>query len=242
MITYEKMKIPELKISKREREYGLYNEEERDEIIYRYLFKGESHRKLDKKVLGIDSKQSRGWQSMGVLHHLGINNDFKGIFKEYEPEEAIKLLSSDGNEQYLQLIRALERYNNKQYIHNKTIDLEEVDKTFDRALEESMKLSDTERRNRLKAARKKPKKISVTLTNYERNPDVVIEVLKRANGICEGCKREAPFIRKSNNTPYLEVHHVIPLSQDGEDTVENAVALCPNCHRKIHFGINANWR
>jgi 5-methylcytosine-specific restriction protein A len=26
------------------------------------------------------------------------------------------------------------------------------------------------------------------------------------------------------------------LASDGDDTVENAVALCPNCHRRAHFG------
>ncbi|MGO2991961.1 MAG: HNH endonuclease [Halomonadaceae bacterium] len=24
----------------------------------------------------------------------------------------------------------------------------------------------------------------------------------------------------------------------GSDTVENAIALCPNCHREMHYGIN----
>jgi 5-methylcytosine-specific restriction protein A len=26
------------------------------------------------------------------------------------------------------------------------------------------------------------------------------------------------------------------LSTGGEDTLENAIALCPNCHRRAHFG------
>lgn len=47
-------------------------------------------------------------------------------------------------------------------------------------------------------------------------------------------------IYKVNGEPYLEVHHVIPLSQNGEDTLENAEALCPNCHREKHYGINYN--
>ena len=46
----------------------------------------------------------------------------------------------------------------------------------------------------------------------------------------------APFMKKSNDEPYLEVHHIKPLSQGGEDSLENVKAICPNCHRKIHFG------
>jgi 5-methylcytosine-specific restriction protein A len=30
------------------------------------------------------------------------------------------------------------------------------------------------------------------------------------------------------------MHHVTPLSGGGEDTTGNTVALCPNCHRKMH--------
>jgi 5-methylcytosine-specific restriction endonuclease McrA len=31
-------------------------------------------------------------------------------------------------------------------------------------------------------------------------------------------------------------HHVKQLAHGGEDTVENAIAVCPNCHRKAHHG------
>ena len=71
---------------------------------------------------------------------------------------------------------------------------------------------------------------------YERDPKVIDWVLKNANGICEGCKKSAPFIKKKNNTPYLEVHHVIQLKNSGKDIPKNAVALCPNCHREAHSG------
>ena len=35
--------------------------------------------------------------------------------------------------------------------------------------------------------------------------------------------------------PYLEVHHVIWLSRGGEDSTTNTVALCPNCHTRMHI-------
>ena len=43
----------------------------------------------------------------------------------------------------------------------------------------------------------------------------------------------APFSDK-NGEPYLESHHVEWLSKGGEDSIDNVVALCPNCHRKMH--------
>ena len=92
------------------------------------------------------------------------------------------------------------------------------------------------RRERLENAPKIPAKTQMTTTQYRRNPDVIAEVLYRANGICECCHKKAPFISKSTGRPYLEVHHIIQLSKHGEDSVENAIAVCPNCHKKLHFG------
>ena len=48
-------------------------------------------------------------------------------------------------------------------------------------------------------------------------------------------KQDAPF-KLPDGTPFLEVHHVIPLAKRGEDTIENTIALCPNCHRGAHYG------
>ena len=37
-----------------------------------------------------------------------------------------------------------------------------------------------------------------------------------------------------NGEPYLEAHHVKWLGDGGSDSIDNTVALCPNCHRKMH--------
>ena len=58
-------------------------------------------------------------------------------------------------------------------------------------------------------------------------------VLKRANGLCEGCEKEAPF-KTRNGRPYLEVHHLLRLADGGPDHPLNVIALCPNCHRYVH--------
>jgi len=92
------------------------------------------------------------------------------------------------------------------------------------------------RRKRLASAPSKPKTMTIKARVFVRNPDVVAEVLARAGGQCEACNQPAPFLRGSDGSPYLEVHHRTSLVDDGDDTVENAEALCPNCHRKVHFG------
>ena len=80
------------------------------------------------------------------------------------------------------------------------------------------------------------KKVVVLSTVFERDPDVVAETLFRSNGICGRCMKPAPFNRKKDGRPYLEVHHLIPLSKGGSDELSNVIALCPNCHRESHFG------
>jgi len=92
------------------------------------------------------------------------------------------------------------------------------------------------KKNKTKKYDKKPKKKLVLTIAYDRNPEVVSKVLERANGICEMCNKKAPFVKAKDGLPYLEVHHKVQLSNDGDDTVENAIALCPNCHRKEHYG------
>lgn len=69
---------------------------------------------------------------------------------------------------------------------------------------------------------------------YERNPYVTELTKRRASGICALCQQPAPF-KDKKGTPFLETHHIVWLSEGGEDTIENTVALCPNCHRKMHI-------
>ena len=108
---------------------------------------------------------------------------------------------------------------------------------FAEAVKESLKDSSVARAARLSKAARLPTKVAVVSYAFVRNPDVVAEVLFRAAGKCERCKDNAPFNRKKDHQPYLEVHHITQLSQGGEDTVMNALALCPNCHRHLHFGV-----
>ena len=105
---------------------------------------------------------------------------------------------------------------------------------YDR-VRESMENTD-ERRSRLKKANKYPKQKKTIVRAFDRNPDVVAEILVIANGHCAQCGARAPFRRKKDGSPYLEVHHIQLLANGGEDTVENAIAVCPNCHRHVHYG------
>ncbi|MCU1748367.1 HNH endonuclease signature motif containing protein [Pseudomonas sp. 6D_7.1_Bac1] len=78
----------------------------------------------------------------------------------------------------------------------------------------------------------KPKQGLTTNTSYVRDPEVRAWIRNEANGTCEGCGQPAPF--EKNGLPFLEVHHVKHLAQNGSDRISNAVALCSNCHQRCH--------
>lgn len=79
----------------------------------------------------------------------------------------------------------------------------------------------------------KVKNRNVLIKQFVRNEYIREFAKTRANGFCELCDNPAPF-KDSFGVPFLETHHVIFLSKGGQDNINNVVALCPNCHRKIH--------
>jgi 5-methylcytosine-specific restriction protein A len=79
-----------------------------------------------------------------------------------------------------------------------------------------------------------PRIVERTTTSFERSPLIRAWVLKNAEGRCEACNAISSF-KTSDEEFYLEIHHMKPLSVKGTDSVTNAVALCPNCHRRLHY-------
>lgn len=79
-----------------------------------------------------------------------------------------------------------------------------------------------------------PQKVEAIGQQYCRDPHVRAWVLQRAKGNCELCNEPAPFVTE-NEEAYLESHHLVLLANGGPDTPDNCAALCPNCHRKMHY-------
>lgn len=50
--------------------------------------------------------------------------------------------------------------------------------------------------------------------------------------LCQGCKNT--FYRPDNSR-YIEVHHIIPLFEGGEDAIWNLAVLCAHHHKKAHY-------
>ncbi len=81
-----------------------------------------------------------------------------------------------------------------------------------------------------------PPKQEKTVSDFRRNTAVVAGALARAGNSCEMPECSRDLFERADGTTYLEVHHIQQLADGGEDTMANAAALCPTCHRELHYG------
>lgn len=75
--------------------------------------------------------------------------------------------------------------------------------------------------------------------SFSRDRKVALERLKLSRYSCEFDSKHNLFLSRFSRKPYLEVHHLIPISLQGEfpkplDTIHNVFCLCPYCHRAVH--------
>jgi len=100
-------------------------------------------------------------------------------------------------------------------------------------VKKAKKLSDESLKERAEKSRKMPSTYQQLTMQYERSVWVSEYAKRLAKGICQLCLKPAPF-ENAKGVPYLETHHIVWLAKGGEDTITNTVALCPNCHKKMH--------
>lgn len=81
-------------------------------------------------------------------------------------------------------------------------------------------------------------------TSYQRDYKLAKTAIKNSNYNCEYAaieKLNHTTFNKQNGFQYVEAHHLYPLGFQKDflpinlDRLENIVALCPNCHRAVHY-------
>jgi predicted HNH restriction endonuclease len=85
----------------------------------------------------------------------------------------------------------------------------------------------------------RPSLRSLSAREYDRDPLVIAIGRKRADHRCEIADCKHPTFETADGIRYVEIHHIIPLADGGEDTIENVACLCPAHHREVHLGLNA---
>ena len=109
------MNIPILEREDRKREYDNYSTAQHRGVVEAYLFQGMSHRQIERDVLNLDSDYFRGWQSMSILHYLGLRNSFKGLFRGMSISQAIAELKVSPNDDYEEIISILSGQGDDKY-------------------------------------------------------------------------------------------------------------------------------
>ncbi|MFS0556892.1 EVE domain-containing protein [Brevibacillus sp. 179-C9.3 HS] len=211
----------------RNREFLSYSEEKRNEVVYEYLFNGNTHRWIDEHTLELDPEWSRGYQAMGILHHLGLKNAYKGLFKGVSVAEAIDLIEQecvehpDDRKLYAPIISSLSGI--------KVSEHQDDDSIGDVQTDEGKEYPEG--------------KIAFVLhKKRERNPKLIKEakklfISKHGRLYCEACKFDFQKVYGSRGIDFIEGHHTRLVSEmkEGEKTrVEDIAMLCSNCHRMIH--------
>ena len=80
-----------------------------NELVKAYLFDGLTFRELDFNILHVDGNISRGLISNNFIKkYLGLDTEFKGLFKDMSIEDAIDELKSTSDDSYNELINILE--------------------------------------------------------------------------------------------------------------------------------------
>lgn len=77
-------------------------------------------------------------------------------------------------------------------------------------------------------------KIEYTRETYFRNTKIVKLAKKKLGLLCLYPRCNNTFL-KEDSSPYIEVHHIIPLCKGGIDKLENLSVLCAHHHKMAHF-------
>ncbi len=78
----------------------------------------------------------------------------------------------------------------------------------------------------------------VFTTKYERNPKARAACLEHYGYSCKICGMNFADSYGPEFKDIIEVHHIVPLNEIGEnyvvDPIKDLIPLCPNCHSAVH--------
>ena len=125
--------------------------------------------------------------------------------------------------------------------------VEELEEVYvESIVEESKKLSEKQIANIVEQEPQPAKSKVKTMEGreiYPRDARVAAAALLSSNYVCAANEDHLLFVSKVRGMPYLECHHLIPVSAQDQfgfslDCIDNIAILCPSCHRLIHHGVD----
>ncbi len=245
--------------SSRKREFSLYTDAERSSVVYHWLFTSNGFRELDTLCLNLDGAHSHGWQSMGIAHYLGLNEAHHNFFDQCPMSYALSLLlaQSDQDPAYALIYCYLRDWHQSHpqeeevsvllaKEHDPDYQTQQVEASY-WVLHTLVNSSDEQQiDDQLRAlATLDPKKHAVKLGkhHYHVSDAALKEAVKCLYDFqCQICQTRVyrpgwlATLPRSAQWHFLnaDAHHILPLYQEGPDSLDNLLCLCPTCHRKFH--------
>ena len=165
---------------------------------------------LDEFVDGIRELYPNIIHILGITNKVALKKELRNILDVFDKENYDTYLESNTDEYQTSIAS---------YIDESLADLEQ--KIKDNSAMASVYIDGVRKRNMVLIGLIK----SYNLQKYTSDG----ELLK-----CECCGN--PTFLTYKDESYVEYHHLIPFSEyDGPDHSLNIVALCPMCHRKLHY-------
>lgn len=182
----------------RSREYHNYDDLIKARVVYEFLFHTRTSSWIDEHVIGLDSVESHGHQSMGILRFIGLIDKHKGIFKNLGIHKAIRLLEQQ-NSNFSLVIQFLQKY-----AQQDAIELE----LFVKTAPEKFEITETEKEQLIKSRIGQPAFKKALLA------------IEKKCCLC-GMSDER-FLVASHIKPWIQSNHKERLD------VNNGLLLCPN--------------
>ena len=249
--------IPPLNFNNsRPREFNTYTTEQHACVVYGWMVDGKTNRDLDQEYL-CPGHNYHGYQSMGILHYLGLVGAHQGIFKGMTPFEILACLSQYATDPNFCMIF----YYVRDYIsaHGTVIGLDssDVERSFPKdSLRDQSWLKNTWTRS-IRDSNIDARLMSLPDGGGEDKTVICKDVLCHYSSRtvkesikclydfrCQVCGevilRTGWNMNHSRSEQWMylnaDVHHILPLSKHGPDLRSNMLCLCPTCHRKFHTG------
>jgi len=246
--------FPSLNFSNRGREFDKYTEGQRAAVIYAWLVSGQSTRNMDVEILGLNYS-SKGWQSFGICHYLGLDRSHQGFFMGCAPNAILAYLKGYcTNPDYVMIYYYL-----LNYIQNELpFESVSVDSNISRNYPEHevkgqnwicnslvLGVEDTLINWKLLSLPDNDRKIKLGRTWSIYSDFALYSSLKDLYDFrCQVCNNVirrtgwSLYQSRINQWKYLdaEIHHIVPLEDGGANTRLNMLCLCPTCHKKFNSG------
>lgn len=179
-----------------------------------------------------------------ILYQENFNTEIENILTFKTLKEIEKVVTSEKFKKYNQEENRFPNATFNCYISCVAHLNSEKENVADRQLNDNLEIitdKDNDNYHVIKSAQKrKDKEINGNIFTYPRSKYENFEAKKRSHWECDLNNNHFTFINKSDGNPYMEGHHLIPMSvqdyyEHTLDFADNIVCLCPNCHRKIHY-------